>query len=436
MGEINVWDFPKIFKCITIDELLEKIMNGEASYLEVGRKYIPGDESRSFMEAVYAEKKVCINYTDKDHPITVSSMNEFHINKDYFKKYEKYIKEAFMYLYQNSNNTYYAIPKFMFSQKVLDLLLEKKDVSLDFRDIELSNKQIKQIKDHFIEAKLDGKKISSKYLIGYITHDDALKENSFFIEMDELNNCDYYNFTYFKDNTIFKISNYEVGNRIKGLREDQLYFKPIFELLKKIDKLKKPLYFKLDVCKRSTFEKYLKEYNFKNIKLQIQHDNYEYSYQEYIDEEKKLDELVKPIKNSNLSPFEKYLAVYNIVKNFKPYNENSEDKEQARYIRYILNNDYMVCVGYAKLLECLLDKVGINANSVSVEVDTSYDKGFDENKPEEISVSFAGHQRVVVNIDDDKYNIHGLYMSDPTWDNNLDKDYLNHSLMLFDNMIN
>ena len=148
-------------------------------------------------------------------------------------------------------------------------------------------------------------------------------------------------------------------------------------------------------------------------------------------EEKKLETLITPIKNANLSPLERYLAVYNIVKNYKLYKENKDDKNKARYLRYILDNEYMVCVGYSKLLTELLDKVGIDANGISIDVDTSYDDGFTR---EEKEVELAGHQRSIISIDDDKYNIHGLYMADPTWDNSLPNNYLNHALMPFDKM--
>ncbi len=168
-----------------------------------------------------------------------------------------------------------------------------------------------------------------------------------------------------------------------------------------------------------------------DINLIIENDLYEYPYQQYLDEEKKLDDMVEPIKKANLSPLEKYIAVYNIVKNFKPYKESEENREYSRYLRYILDNEYMVCVGYTKLLNVLLDKVGISTQHLSVYVDTSYKKGFTlEEKP----VEYAGHARVIVNLDDDKYNIHGLYMSDPTWDNNLQNNYLNHAIMTFDKM--
>ena len=91
----------------------------------------------------------------------------------------------------------------------------------------------------------------------------------------------------------------------------------------------------------------------------------------------------------------------------------------------------MVCVGYSKLLNELLDKVGIDANRISINVDTSYDDDF---SIEEKEVELAGHERSIISIDDDKYNIHGLYMADPTWDNSLPNNYLNHALMPFDKM--
>ena len=80
---------------------------------------------------------------------------------------------------------------------------------------------------------------------------------------------------------------------------------------------------------------------------------------------KRNGELIEPIKNSNLSPLEKFIAIYNVVKNFKPYKESPDQLEESRYLRYILNNEYMVCVGYAKLLKILCEKVGIKVINLS-----------------------------------------------------------------------
>ena len=53
---------------------------------------------------------------------------------------------------------------------------------------------------------------------------------------------------------------------------------------------------------------------------------------------------------------------------------------------------------------------------------------------EEKTVTDAGHERVIVNLDDDVYGIHGLYISDPTRDNNKDHNYLNNAILTFDKM--
>ncbi len=51
---------------------------------------------------------------------------------------------------------------------------------------------------------------------------------------------------------------------------------------------------------------------------------------------------------------------------------------------------------------------------------------------EEKPVEYAGHARTIVNLDDDKYNIHGIYLADATWDNTMDSDIYLNSLMTFD----
>lgn len=139
--------------------------------------------------------------------------------------------------------------------------------------------------------------------------------------------------------------------------------------------------------------------------------------------------MVSYIKNSNYSSLEKYIAVYNIVKKFKKYLENRYDKTESRYIKKFLNNDYMVCVEYVTLLKELLKMVGINSYDYHVSADISYDNGF---KLEDKTVDLVVHARLIVSINDPKYNINGFYVSDPTWDNDLEIDYYNHALMSFD----
>ncbi len=116
-----------------------------------------------------------------------------------------------------------------------------------------------------------------------------------------------------------------------------------------------------------------------------------------------LDLFVLDIKKSSLSPYEKYISVYNIVKSFKKYLQNEFDNgfdDQSRSIYLLLYNYYMVCVGYANLLHSLLNRVGIDS--------TSY------------KWSSGNHRLNYVKIEDPKYGINGFFKSDPTQDNEID----------------
>ncbi len=116
-----------------------------------------------------------------------------------------------------------------------------------------------------------------------------------------------------------------------------------------------------------------------------------------------LDLFVSDIKNSDLSPYEKYISVYNIVKGFKKYLQNEFDigfDDQSRSIYLLLQNYYMVCCGYANLLHSLLNRVGIDS--------TSY------------KWSSGNHRLNYVKIEDPKYGINGFFKSDPTQDNEID----------------
>jgi len=176
----------------------------------------------------------------------------------------------------------------------------------------------------------------------------------------------------------------------------------------------------------------------------------------------------------HLSPAEKYLYVYDISKHFKKYHTPGKDnaglaklpedklsKEQfneikmrSRDLYQILDNDYIVCVGFTAILVNLLEKLGIPAyqDSVSVELadykaiaqlKNKYDNWnelSDFEKHELIMEqkkfipqnTFEGHSRVVVRLFDPKYGIDGMYFSDPTWDNDLEENSYAHTFMTAD----
>ena len=178
------------------------------------------------------------------------------------------------------------------------------------------------------------------------------------------------------------------------------------------------------------FKKLLEE----NEKIQI----IEYTnLKQYIYINNYLDTMIKDIKEASLSPYEKYLAVYELVTHFKSGLDNIINCDDARNLELILFNEYIVCTGFSKLLIALLNKVGIKAFDVGIEF---YKKSEEINfldyaqlSQEKIKVklgNIAYHSRVLMRLVDSKYQIDGLFIADPTWDNDLEHHYFNHSLML------
>lgn len=145
---------------------------------------------------------------------------------------------------------------------------------------------------------------------------------------------------------------------------------------------------------------------------------------EYLRLEKILYQMVEPA--CNLSPFERYIYAYNVVKQYKQYKENEKNKSASRNLYAILENEYMVCVGYSHMLEDLLNKSGIKSIYRSMGVDDSYDK---KDEKEVVKINRNGHARRFVYINDPKYGIDGFYVADPTWDNDLKNDLYNHLLL-------
>lgn len=128
-----------------------------------------------------------------------------------------------------------------------------------------------------------------------------------------------------------------------------------------------------------------------------------FSIDDLIKLENLMDIMVKDIRESDLSPYEKYIAVYDIVRSFKKYRyyEDSRKKDreipdQSRNVYLLLMNEWIVCAGYSQLLNSLLTRIGIPSI--------------------EWAVSYETHARSYVHIKDDKYHIDGFYMCDPTWD--------------------
>ena len=126
------------------------------------------------------------------------------------------------------------------------------------------------------------------------------------------------------------------------------------------------------------------------------------TYDEFLNMRATIDYYKELIEANDLSPVEKVAFVYDILKTMK-YQENKENKQRSRNIHSIVTDGNIVCVGYAAFAEQLLKEVGVSCMKVSV---TCLSDKVDD----------VGHARNFVRVDDDKYNIHGLYAMDITWD--------------------
>lgn len=147
----------------------------------------------------------------------------------------------------------------------------------------------------------------------------------------------------------------------------------------------------------------------------------EMTLKELIEMYNKLLTLIKDVKDKNYSPAEKLFYAYNIVKSrIYKKEEKHEDETISRNLAEILKCKKIVCEGFANFLLGLCEVLEIPAEKI-IWVHKSKRK--------------AGHDTVAVYLNDEKYNIHGIYAIDPTWDskeNEKDttyKQYIRHFLV-------
>lgn len=138
----------------------------------------------------------------------------------------------------------------------------------------------------------------------------------------------------------------------------------------------------------------LKEYN---IDIGYQEENTPINIYKLYELSTLVNSLVNNIKNYNLSSFETIMYVYDIVK-YKIYKRDDNNYLNGRDLDRLLleEQDAIVCSGYSNLMVAILNSLEIKAKPL-----ISYKER---------------HQRVMVNVNDTKYNKRGVYVFDPTGD--------------------
>lgn len=111
----------------------------------------------------------------------------------------------------------------------------------------------------------------------------------------------------------------------------------------------------------------------------------------------KIMDIGDQIKNYNLSPFEQAMIVFDYSRN-RIYQKESADepKTLSRSLSSVLFNKPIVCVGFAAIVNSLLDYLNISSSPVHLYSDNS------------------GHAINSIYINDRKYTINGLYFIDAT----------------------
>jgi len=107
------------------------------------------------------------------------------------------------------------------------------------------------------------------------------------------------------------------------------------------------------------------------------------------------------IDGKPLSPLEKFMLAYSIVSD-KVYEEDPSNTHNSRNIISTLSGDKIVCAGFANELSVLCARIGIPC-------------AYRINSLEGAS-GIGNHATCIVNIQDEKYGVNGVFVADPTGD--------------------
>jgi len=161
-----------------------------------------------------------------------------------------------------------------------------------------------------------------------------------------------------------------------------------------------------------------------------------YSVDEIRSSEKALDMYSKTVEDKydkdgdikHLSPLERFIAAYILTTKFYPYTREKNRKKDYHVSRSVyefvnkITGRKIVCVGYVHLLRELLYRMGITDT-------VRWDVRQNERKKRGIDLP-NNHSRMLIHLVDPKYDIDGIYMSDPTYDERgLLRTVVTHMLM-------
>lgn len=159
----------------------------------------------------------------------------------------------------------------------------------------------------------------------------------------------------------------------------------------------------------------LKEEEYPNLRIKFEYIKRNYIlYKDCVYMLKTMNEIINFVNKYNLSPLEKIILVYDIVK-ANEYNEEDSNEQSyvSRDLDAIINSGKIVCVGFSHLMAFILNSLDIKTYLMSL--------SYEDN-------THRPHMRNYINLKDEKYNIDGIFFLDVTWDSKKDEQYLDDYL--------
>lgn len=415
-------------KITTIEEIMTNLINLNITGITI-------EEGEIWK---FSDKTVKVIYNDYNDPIVIKeelfSGKKLWINPKWYEDNKEKVNELIKYICENIKQKKFSLEK---SQTINNEVIESLCKNKYIEELGLA----KYDKDKYVLSEKDYQKFKKSTIKTVDTQDieESLLENfDPLIGYNKRNLISYYDY-----HKLQKIDNLDIYNELKEEEINNFKYIPsklkikynceeystILKITRKLKELNKSNQLVIRINDKEKFNKWILNNNIDYDNVFIELGITEYPLKEYLKFEKILYDFVKGLEN--LSPFEKYIYIYNVTKKYKKYQENDEDRTKARNLYEILTNEYMVCVGFSNMLGDLLNKQNIENCELSVTIDISYDKirSDEETFGETIPVEKGYHARRYVHIKDEKYGIDGFYIADPTWDNDLENDCYNYLAM-------
>ena len=113
----------------------------------------------------------------------------------------------------------------------------------------------------------------------------------------------------------------------------------------------------------------------------------------------KIENIANKIKEQNLSPLEILMFIFDYTRQRIYTLSKEDDVSKSRDLSHILEEEEIVCKGYANIFCSLCEFLNIKADVITWK-STNY--GY-------------GHASVLTFVNDSKYDVHAIYAFDPTW---------------------